>query len=41
MIAALLVELERQGLTLSQFATHHATLEDVFVAHTGRLLRDE
>jgi ABC-2 type transport system ATP-binding protein len=40
-IAALLVELERQGLTLSQFATHHATLEDVFVAHTGRLLRDE
>jgi ABC-2 type transport system ATP-binding protein len=40
-IPGLLVELERQGLALSQFATHHATLEDVFVAHTGRHLRDE
>jgi len=40
-IPALLLELERQRLDLSQFATHHATLEDVFVAHTGRHLRDE
>jgi ABC-2 type transport system ATP-binding protein len=40
-IPALLAELDRQGLALSQFATHHATLEDVFVTHTGRHLRDE
>jgi ABC-2 type transport system ATP-binding protein len=39
-IPALLGELERQQLELSQFATHQATLEDVFVAHTGRHLRD-
>jgi ABC-2 type transport system ATP-binding protein len=39
-IPALLDELERQHLQLSQFATHQATLEDVFVAHTGRHLRD-
>ncbi len=39
-IPALLGELERQQLQLSQFATHQATLEDVFVAHTGRHLRD-
>jgi ABC-2 type transport system ATP-binding protein len=40
-VPALLVELQRQHLTLSGFATHHATLEDVFVALTGRHLRDE
>ena len=40
-IPALLAELERQGLGMSQFATHQATLEDVFVGHTGRHLRDE
>jgi len=40
-IPALLLELERQRLQLSQLATHQATLEDVFVAHTGRHLRDE
>ena len=40
-IPVLLAELSRQGLTLSEFATHHATLEDVFVALTGRHLRDE
>jgi len=40
-IPALLAELARQGLSLSEFATHHATLEDVFVALTGRHLRDE
>ena len=39
-IPALLAELSRQRLTLSEFATHHATLEDVFVALTGRHLRD-
>jgi ABC-2 type transport system ATP-binding protein len=39
-IPALLDELERQRLELSQFVTHQATLEDVFVAHTGRHLRD-
>jgi len=40
-IPALLAELSRQGLSLAEFATHHATLEDVFVALTGRHLRDE
>jgi ABC-2 type transport system ATP-binding protein len=40
-IPALLAELEREGLGLSQLATHQATLEDVFVAQTGRHLRDE
>ena len=39
-IPALLAELDRQRLDLSQFATHQATLEDVFMAHTGRHLRD-
>ena len=40
-VPALLAELEREHRSLSRFATHHATLEDVFVAHTGRHLRDE
>jgi ABC-2 type transport system ATP-binding protein len=40
-IPALLAELERRGLHLSQLVTHQATLEDVFVALTGRHLRDE
>jgi ABC-2 type transport system ATP-binding protein len=40
-VPALLAELERERRSLSRFATHHATLEDVFVAHTGRHLRDE
>jgi ABC-2 type transport system ATP-binding protein len=40
-VPALLAELEREHRTLSRFATHHASLEDVFVAHTGRHLRDE
>ena len=38
---SLLDVLSAEGLTMSQFATHQATLEDVFVAHTGRHLRDE
>ena len=34
-------ELTRHGLHLSEFRTHSATLEDVFVGLTGRNLRDE
>jgi ABC-2 type transport system ATP-binding protein len=33
--------LKEQGLHLSEFRTHSATLEDVFVRLTGRNLRDE
>jgi ABC-2 type transport system ATP-binding protein len=33
--------LAAQGLDLTEFRTHSATLEDVFVALTGRNLRDE
>jgi ABC-2 type transport system ATP-binding protein len=33
--------LREQGLHLSEFRTHSATLEDVFVGLTGRNLRDE
>ncbi|HTX75917.1 MAG TPA: ABC transporter ATP-binding protein [Terracidiphilus sp.] len=33
--------LDGQGLKLAEFRTHSATLEDVFVALTGRNLRDE
>jgi len=33
--------LDEQGLNLSEFRTHSATLEDVFVSLTGRKLRDE
>ncbi|HUA97781.1 MAG TPA: DUF4162 domain-containing protein, partial [Terracidiphilus sp.] len=33
--------LHSQGLNLSDFRTHSATLEDVFVSLTGRNLRDE
>jgi len=33
--------LDNQGLDLSEFRTHSATLEDVFVNLTGRTLRDE
>jgi ABC-2 type transport system ATP-binding protein len=40
-VPALLALLERRGAELSLLATHHATLEDVFVALTGRQLRDE
>ncbi len=39
-VPALLTKLREQGLTLSRLTTHHATLEDVFVALTGRHLRD-
>jgi ABC-2 type transport system ATP-binding protein len=39
-LPALLAELERQNLKLNQLTTHQATLEDVFVNLTGRMLRD-
>jgi ABC-2 type transport system ATP-binding protein len=40
-VPALLEELSRQGVPLTELRTHSATLEDVFVALTGRHLRDE
>jgi ABC-2 type transport system ATP-binding protein len=40
-VPALLAELQRQGLALTELRTHSATLEDVFVKLTGRHLRDE
>ncbi|HXI02395.1 MAG TPA: ABC transporter ATP-binding protein [Candidatus Saccharimonadales bacterium] len=40
-IPALLERLAARGTTLSALATRHASLEDVFVALTGRHLRDE
>jgi ABC-2 type transport system ATP-binding protein len=36
----LLAHLQQCGRTLTALSTHHATLEDVFVSHTGRHLRD-
>jgi ABC-2 type transport system ATP-binding protein len=40
-VPALLAELTRQNVPLTEFRTHSATLEDVFVTLTGRRLRDE
>jgi ABC-2 type transport system ATP-binding protein len=40
-IPALLAEVARRGLALTELRTHSPTLEDVFVALTGRELRDE
>jgi ABC-2 type transport system ATP-binding protein len=40
-VPALLQELGRQGIPLTELRTHSASLEDVFVALTGRHLRDE
>ena len=40
-VPAILEELSRQGVPLTELRTHSATLEDVFVALTGRHLRDE
>src|SRR5262249_13829179 len=40
-VPALLNELGRQGVSLTELRTHSATLEDVFVSLTGRHLRDE
>ena len=39
-IPALLQELAAQSIALTRLTTHHATLEDVFVAMTGRHLRE-
>ena len=40
-LPALLAELDGQGAKLVTLTTHQATLEDVFVHLTGRMLRDE
>jgi ABC-2 type transport system ATP-binding protein len=40
-VPALLVELGRQSIPLTELQIHSATLEDVFVELTGRHLRDE
>ena len=40
-VPALLDEIKRQGVPLTEFSTRSATLEDVFVTLTGRHLRDE
>ena len=39
-VPALLAALAEEGAAASHLTTHHATLEDVFVALTGRTLRD-
>jgi ABC-2 type transport system ATP-binding protein len=39
-VPALLAELTRRGVTMSELRTRSATLEDVFVSLTGRQLRD-
>ncbi len=40
-VPALMKFLEDRGAVLSELTTHHATLEDVFLALTGRHLRDD
>jgi ABC-2 type transport system ATP-binding protein len=39
-VPALLTALSERGAEPTQLTTHHATLEDVFMALTGRRLRD-
>jgi len=39
-LPALLAELKRESVELASLVTHEATLEDVFVSLTGRVLRD-
>jgi ABC-2 type transport system ATP-binding protein len=39
-VPALLSALSERGVEPTQLTTHHATLEDVFMALTGRRLRD-
>jgi len=39
-LPALLALLQQRGVELSLLTTHHASLDDVFVALTGRQLRD-
>jgi ABC-2 type transport system ATP-binding protein len=40
-VPALLAELVRREIPLTELRTHSATLEDVFVTLTGRHLRDD
>jgi ABC-2 type transport system ATP-binding protein len=40
-VPALLAELVRRDIRLTELRTHSATLEDVFVTLTGRHLRDD
>lgn len=40
-VPAVLAELSRQGVPITELRTHSASLEDVFVTLTGRSLRDE
>jgi ABC-2 type transport system ATP-binding protein len=40
-LPALLGELSRQGVVLTELRTHSASLEDVFVTLAGRRLRDD
>jgi ABC-2 type transport system ATP-binding protein len=40
-VPALLAELARRGIPLTELRTHSATLEDVFVSLTGRRLRED
>ncbi|HVO34192.1 MAG TPA: ABC transporter ATP-binding protein [Gemmatimonadales bacterium] len=40
-VPALMLELERRGVEMTELVTHHATLEDLFLSLTGRHLRDE
>jgi ABC-2 type transport system ATP-binding protein len=40
-LPALLAHIERQRAELVTLTTHQATLEDVFVSLTGRMLRDD
>ena len=40
-VPSIIAAVEEQGLHLSEFRTHSASLEDVFVRLTGRKLRDE
>ena len=39
-LPAVLDDLERRGLGMTELVTHHATLEDLFLQLTGRHLRD-
>jgi ABC-2 type transport system ATP-binding protein len=40
-VAEAMALIERKGLALARLATRKASLEDVFVALTGRHLRDD
>jgi ABC-2 type transport system ATP-binding protein len=40
-VPALMALIETHGAELTALNTHHATLDDVFLAKTGRQLRDE